>query len=371
MSNPSPAHTIASWSCRIIHVPTHSRLDTSYGVAEAVRPHVMVTLTTGDGVTGYGEASPLPMFTGETAESIQLQLQQLLLPALEKCHSLDIDDNLARLDERLPGNHAAKAAVDIALHDLAGKLLGQPVYRLLGGLRRHAGFPVTRAIGIGAIQDVIDQALKWTAMGFKTLKIKVGLKPQEDIARVRALRDAVPADVSIRIDANQGYDVPDAIRVLSALADIVQYCEQPIAAWNLRGLRQIRAATGVRILVDESVHTPRDLLAVIEAQAADLVAIKLIKCGGLRGGRLIGDLAGLAGMHCVVVSPFETHVGAAAGVHLALSLPESPFAHELSIFNVEARNQQTVAQIPTARDVVLPPLVPGLGAQLEEATSPA
>lgn len=351
---------IREWSCQIIEVPTHSRLDTSYGKAEANRPHVMVTLRTAEGHTGYGEASPLPMFTGETAESIQLQLEQVLLPAIVGRNPLDIDPIMDQLEALLPENNSAKAAIDIALHDLNGQILGQPVYRLLGGLRRPEGFPVTRSLGIMSVEDAVQKALHWTGLGFRTLKMKVGVEPEADIERVRAVAEAVPAGVSIRIDANQGYSVPDAVRVLRALEEKIQYCEQPVPAWNLKGLRHIREVTGVRILVDESVHTPRQVLNVIEAQAADLIAIKLIKCGGLRGGRKIADTAGLAGIDCVVVSPFETHVGAAAGVHLALSLPPSPFAHELSIFQVEPKGPFTSSAIATSGDLILPPDHAGL-----------
>ena len=356
---------IANWSCSLVDVPTHSRLDTSYGTAEAVRPHVIVRLEDDAGRVGLGEASPLPFFTGETAASIQLQLEQVFLPALVGRDPRDHDEIMVILDHLLPENRSAKCAVDMALYDMRGQALGQPVYRQLGGLRRREGFRVTRAIGLLALEETVRMAEHWVECGFHTLKLKIGPDPDGDVERIRAVRRAVPPDVRLRIDANQGYDVPTAVRVLRALAEAVEYCEQPIPAWDLAGLRQIRAATGVRIAVDESVHTLRDLLRVVDARAADALVIKLIKCGGLRAAEHLAAVATAVGMPVVVVSPFETHIGSAAGVHLALTLPPSPFAQELSIFNVEPRGSRTGSSIPTDGDRILPPTAPGLGVTFE------
>jgi len=353
---------IAAWSCWLIEVATHSRLTTSYGAAPSLRPHVILQLTDNEGRVGLGEASPLPFFTGETAISIKLHLEQVFLPALVGRDPLDHDAIMAILDEQLPENRSAKCAVDMALYDLRGQVSGQPVYTQLGGLRRPDGFAVTRAIGILPIEEAVREALRWTERGFRTLKLKVGVDARTDTERVLAIRDVVPPATRIRIDANQGYDLPTAIRVLRELADVVEYCEQPIPEWDLAGLQAIRAETGVSVTVDESVHTMRDLLRVIEAHAADNLVIKLIKCGGLRAAEHLAAIAASSGMRVVVVSPFETHIGAAAGVHLAMSLPPSPYAHELSIFHVEPVGERTRGSIQTLADHVLPPTGPGLGA---------
>ena len=356
---------IADWSCSLVVVPTHSRLDTSYGTAAADRPHVIVRLEDDHGRAGLGEASPLPFFTGETAESIKLQLEQVFLPALVGRDPRDHDEIMAMLEHLLPENRSAKCAVDMALYDLRGQALGEPVYRQLGGRRRADGFRVTRAIGLLSLEETVRMAEHWAERGFRTLKLKIGPDPDGDVERIRAVRRAVPPDVRLRIDANQGYDVPTALRVLDALAEAVEYCEQPIPAWDLTGLRQIRATTGVRVTVDESVHTLRDLLRVIEAGAADALVIQLIKCGGLRAAEHLAAVAGAVSMPVVVVSPFETHIGAAAGVHLALTLPPSPFAQELSIFNVEPRGPRTGSSIRADGDRILPPTAAGLGVSFE------
>lgn len=357
---------VTAWSCWLIEVATHSRLTTSYGAGPALRPHVIIQLRDDAGRVGLGEASPLPFFTGETATSIKLQLEQVFLPTVVGQDPLDHDHIIARLDELLPENRSAKCAVDMALYDLRGQISGLPVYAQLGGLRRPDGFAVTRAIGILPIKEAVQEALRWTERGFRTLKLKVGVDARADTERVLAIRSAIPTDARIRIDANQGYDLPTATRVLRALADVVEYCEQPIPGWDLAGLRAIRAETGVPVTVDESVHTMRDLLRVIEAHAADNLVIKLIKCGGLRAAEHLAAVATSSGMGVVVVSPFETHIGAAAGVHLAMSLAPSPYAHELSIFHVEPSGQWTDASVQTMADTVLPPTKPGLGAAFHD-----
>jgi o-succinylbenzoate synthase len=359
---------LTGWSCWLVEVPTHSRLDTSYGRAEAVRPHVIVQLTDDEGHIGLGEASPLPQFTGETAASIKLQLEQIFLPAVMDCDPFDHDGIMAILESLLPGNHSAKCAIDIALYDLRGQVLGRPVYQQLGGLRRPDGFPVTRAIGILPPDETVEMAVQWVEREFGPLKLKVGTNPGQDIDRVLAVRRAVPETVRLRIDANQGYDVPSAIRVLRSLAAAIEYCEQPVPAWDLAGLHAVRGATGVAVAADESVHTIRDLLRVLEARAADVLVVKLIKCGGLRAAEHLAALAASVGMPVVVVSPFETHIGAAAGVHLAMTLPPTPHAHELSIFNVEPRGPRTASTIETVGSWVLPPSAAGLGATFAPMT---
>ncbi|HEX6990146.1 MAG TPA: dipeptide epimerase [Bacillota bacterium] len=352
---------ITGWECFLVETPTHADLTTTYGAPERLRPRVVVRLTDDEGHEGLGEASPLPFFTGETAASIKLQLEQRFLPALVGRDPFDHDAIMAVLDDLLPANTSAKSAVDMALYDLRGKILGRPVYQLLGGLRCPEGFEVTRPIGICPVDEAVEQALHWTGLGFKTLKMKVGTDPDRDIERVLAVRRAVPG-ARIRIDANQGYDLPSAIKVLRAVGDAVEYCEQPLPAWDIQGLRTLRAATGVRITLDEAVHNVRDLIRACTAEAVDAIVIKLIKCGGLRAAERLAGTAAAYGIGTVVVSTFDLHVGAAACVHLAMSLASTAYAQELSLFCVDPEGPYTRADVPTTGSRILPPAAPGLGA---------
>ncbi|MDR7551061.1 MAG: enolase C-terminal domain-like protein, partial [Armatimonadota bacterium] len=193
---------IAYARARLIERPAPSRLTTSYGEAPAVRPHVIVEVATADGLRGLGEASPLPEFTGETAGSVLCALNQTYLAPLVGRDPTLIGAIMADLDRALSGHPSAKAAVDMALHDLVGKLLGVPVATLLGGARRPS-VRVARAVGIGTVAETVAAAEQYVAAGFGTVKVKVGQDSRADVERVRAVRAAVGPDVRIRIDGNQ------------------------------------------------------------------------------------------------------------------------------------------------------------------------
>jgi L-alanine-DL-glutamate epimerase-like enolase superfamily enzyme len=360
---------IASARARLVERPASSRLTTSYGEAPAVRPHVIVEVATAGGLRGLGEASPLPEFTGETADSVLFVLNQTYLTLLAGRDPVPIGAIMADLDRTLPGNPSAKAAVDMALHDLVGRLLGVPVATLLGGARRPS-VRLARAIGIGTVADTVAAAQRHAAAGFGTIKIKVGQDPDADVARVRAVRAAVGPDVRIRIDGNQGYDAATAVAVLRKLeACDLEYIEQPVPAWDHPGMAFVRRATGARVLADEALHSPHDALALIRAEAADLFAIKFVKTGGLTRAREIAAIAEAAGIACVVISPFETQIGAAAGLHMALALPASRHAHELTVFATQPELARTGIRLE--RDTLIPAPLPGLGVESIAELEPA
>lgn len=358
--------TIAWARASIVERPTSNRMTTSYGEAPEVRPHVIVEIGTADvaradGVVGLGEASPLPDFTGETAQSILGVLNETYLHELPGRDATQIGGIMPDLERRRPGNPSARAAIDLALHDLAGKILGVPASTLLGGARRGS-VRLARAVGIGPIPEIVALAQRHVAAGFQTIKMKVGTDPRQDVERVRAVRAAVGPDVRIRIDANQGYDVGAATWVLRRLEDCaLDYIEQPVQRWNHTGMAQIRRATGMRILADEAVHTPQDALALIRADAADLFALKFIKTGGLVRAREIAAIGEAAGIDCVVISTFETQIGAAAGLHLALSLPVGRHAHELTVFVTQPEMARTGIRLEG--DVLIPASAPGHGVE--------
>ena len=350
--------TIVDARAQLIERPAPSLLKTSYGAPATSRPHVMVRLEDDAGRVGYGEASPLPAFTGETAESILIQLRGQFLPSLIGMSAFDTGPIHQELD-RLPHNSSAKCAIDQALYDLMGKTVGLPVVALLGGAVRP-DIPLTFPLGIGAVDETVAQAEAAMERGIRTLKIKIGGDPEADIARVKAVRSAFGADVAIRIDANQGYDVPTAARIVSRLAEVgIEYVEQPVASWDFAGLAAVRRLTGVKVMADESLHTLRDAARLIELGAADIFAIKLIKTSGLTQARAIVALAAAHRVEIVVISPFETQVGAAAGLALALAAPTATRAQELRVFDSQPDLAETAIHCNRGR--VIPSGAPGLG----------
>jgi muconate cycloisomerase len=352
------AVAIVEAKAQIIWRAAASRLVTSYGPAPDSRPHVIVRLVDAEGRVGLGEAAPLPAFTGETAESILVQLRGCFLHQVRGRNAFEIAA-IHREMNILPGNTAAKAAVDMALHDLSGRTLGVSATDLLGGPVRES-VPVTMPIGVGDIPTTVRAAEAALERGIRTLKLKVGPEPDEDIHRVRAVREAVGPSVAIRIDANQGYDPPTAMTVVSRLAEIgIEYVEQPVAAWDLKGMADVRRQTGVPIGADESLHSLRHAVQLIELGAADLFMIKLIKTAGLAPARAICELAAAYRIGIVVVSPFETQVGAAAGLALALATPQAALAHELRVFDSQPEMAQTRIAFRDGR--IWPSADPGLG----------
>lgn len=353
------SRAIAWTRATLIERPTSNRLTTSYGDAPAIRPHVIVEIGTAGGVRGLGEASPLPEFTGETAQSVLFALNATYLAPLVGRDAAEVGTIMADMDRLLPGNTSAKAAIDMALHDLAGCLLGVPVSTLLGGARRPC-IHLARAVSIGSVAEIVAAAERHVAAGIRTIKMKVGQDPRADVERVRAVRATVGGDVRIRIDANQGYDVATAVAVLRKIEDCdLEYIEQPVPRWNHSGMAQVRRATGIRVLADEAVHSPQDALNLIRAEAADLFALKFVKTGGLVRARQIAAIGEAAGIDCVVISPFETQVGAAAGLHMALALPYGRHAHELTVFATQPEMART--GIRMSGDTLVPSENPGLG----------
>jgi len=350
--------TITAATAQIIARRSPGRLNTSYGDALDIRERVIVTLTAEDGTVALGEASPLPFFTGETVEIIEIQLRRHLLPLLIGRSAFELTAILTDLD-RWPENTSAKAAIDIALHDLQGKLIGRPVVDLLGGPVRDR-VPITFPIGIDPVAEAVAKAEDAVARGIRTLKLKIGRDPAADVERVSAIRAAVGPNVKLRIDANTGYTGPVAIRLIDRLAPAdLEYVEQPVAAWDHAGLAAVRQATGVPIMADESLHSLRDAVELIQHRAVDLFAIKLIKTGGLARAWAIAQLAAAHRIDIVVVSPFETQVGAAAGLALALAAPTAGRAHELRVFDSQPEDAGTEIEVRDGE--IFPSYAPGLG----------
>ncbi|MGW5673397.1 mandelate racemase/muconate lactonizing enzyme family protein, partial [Micromonospora sp. NPDC003776] len=192
-----------------------------------------------------------------------------------------------------------------------------PLVRLLGGTARRVPTDVTLAAGDA--MDLAATATRRAAEGFTVLKLKVGTDARGDLDRVRAVRAAVGPDVRIRLDANQGWTPRDAVRVIRGIEDAgldVELVEQPVHRRDLDGLAWVSDRVDLPVLADESVFDLRDLVEVIRRRAADMVNVKLAKCGGLRAARALLDLAAAHGMGTIVGSMMESPVGVGAAASL-------------------------------------------------------
>jgi L-Ala-D/L-Glu epimerase / N-acetyl-D-glutamate racemase len=319
----------------LVETEPRIRLTTSYGPPPARRGHVFVELTADDGTVGWGEATPLPFFTGETPETVRLVLDRHLLPLLVGEDPWDLPYLHRRLREPVAGNAAARAAIDVACHDLQARAAGLPLYKLLG-THGAESLPRTYVLSLGGRHEAVAEAKEWVGRGYRTLKMKVGGGVAADVQRVAAVRDAVGAAVRIRVDANAGYSLREARQLLRALAPLeIEMAEQPVPD-DLDAWRQLRRATDVPLMADESLHTPGDALALAAGRLVDFFVIKLIKTGGIHDARRIAAIAHTAGVECILSTPFDTPVGAAAAVHAAFAVGSLEHAHDLPPSGIEA-----------------------------------
>lgn len=319
---------IISVETRRIDTPILTDIKTTYGSWNR-QSHVIVKVTTDDGVYGLGESSPLEFFTGETPAMVKMVIDNVLAAILIGKDPFDVEALLLAMDHLLPKNASSKSAVDGALHDLLGKHLGVPVYKYLGGKCREY-VTSALAVGIDTPERMRKEAIDWVRKGAKTLKLKIGIDPKTDERSVEAVRDAVGEEIRIRVDANQGYSPSTAIQVAKRIEKYhIEYIEQPVPAWNVEGMAHVRRSTGIPIAADESLYTLHDAIRLIRTEAVDVFGIKFIKTGGLAKAKKIAHLAEAAGISCVVISPLEMTLGTAAGAHWALSVPNADLDHEL------------------------------------------
>jgi L-Ala-D/L-Glu epimerase len=257
-----------------------------------------------DGVTGYGEAAPIDRYE-ETAESALAYLEDV---------ADSLGDDPFALEEvlgRLPrGEFAALAAIDAALHDLCGKLLGVPVYRLLGLPR--AGPPTSWTLGLGD-PDATARKAEQARGRFKRLKLKLGGRDGLDVERVRAVRGVT--DVPLQVDVNEYWSLDEALEALPQLAELgVEYCEQPLRAHD-EGGAELKRRSPVPIYVDEDCHTLADVAAC--AGRAHGINIKLAKSGGIREGVRMAHAARALGLGVMLGCMVESGLGIAAGAAMA------------------------------------------------------
>jgi L-alanine-DL-glutamate epimerase-like enolase superfamily enzyme len=278
---------------------------------------IVVIIDCDSGRSGYGSAAATAVITGDTHGSIIAAIRGHIAPRLIGADIGDLGDVLDRVQGALHGNPSAKAAVDIALHDLWAQAHGAPLYQLLGGGPSTLETDIT--ISLDDIGKMVLDAQGAVARGFGALKIKLGRDPACDIERVRAIHAAVPG-VRLRLDANQGWTPKQALRVMRTLEGdgiLPDLLEQPVAAADLDGLKFVRDRTDTPLLADESAFDARDVLEIIRRGAADLISIKLMKCGGIRNALCIADLAALHGVECLMSCMLESSIGVAAAAHVA------------------------------------------------------
>ena len=316
--------------------------------------NVIVKVVSGDEF-GIGNASPSSV-TQETLQSIEafLALTPKKLVGTDETDLLKLHQ---RMDAISPGNTAAKAGVDIAIFDLLSKREKKPLYEFLGGSRDRMMTDMT--IGIEQKEVTVKKALLHYKAGFRALKLKVGLDLEEDIRRVAAVREAVGPRVQLRVDANQGYSVEQAIRFSEAMCPYdVAVIEQPVRADDYAGLKEVTCASAIPIMADECVKSILDARKVAREGDADMINIKLMKSAGIHDAVMINRLAESTDMNTMIGCMGEIQVSIAAGLHFALSSENVKFADLDSHFSIV---DDPSSGLKLSEGCLIAPDRPGLG----------
>lgn len=332
--------------------------------------YVLVHVETDAGVTGLGEAPADIGFFGQTMEGIQFAVDDYLGPQLVGREPFDIEALMDHIDYR--ENSSAKSGIDLALHDLVGKVRNVSVSELLGGRRRER-IPVAIEIAGGSPDDMANECLKYMAMNVRAFKPKIGSVPERDAERLKAIREAVGPEVSLRADANRGYSPDEAIR-LCELAEKyevgLELLEQPVEAYDLPGMARVRRAVNIPIEADESCFSIHDAAQVIREEAADVLNIKIAKAGGLCQAMKLAAIAEEAGLECVLGTAFGTGPKIAAKLLVGSAIRKFTGAVEFTELGLHGPllhgEWDTALSLPLAPDGCLPvPDGPGLGVELD------
>jgi L-alanine-DL-glutamate epimerase-like enolase superfamily enzyme len=319
--------------------------------------NVFLRLIPDKGEPGFGCAAPDPAITGETLADVLAALAAVE-PLLAGADPLARNRVLARLKPALGGRPSARAAIDMALHDLLGKAAGLPLWRLLGGYRARMRTSVTVGILSGA--ETVERARARVAEGFRCLKLKGGLDPDEDADRVRAVRAAVGPRIELRFDANQGYTVEQAVRFVGATRSArVALLEQPTPSGEPALLGRVSRAVAIPVMADESLLSLRDAFRLARKDLVDMVNVKLMKVGGLTDALATDSVARSAGLEVMVGCGDESALGIAAGLAFALARPNVAYADLDG--HLDLIGDPAAAAVTLRGGVLHPSPKPGLG----------
>lgn len=345
--------------------------------------HAILRLDIDDGPTGWGEApaiatwgGPAMRYYGETPETVAHILEDYLLPAVDGLDPAEIGVVHARMDKAIKGHPYAKAALDIAAHDVAGKAQGVPVSTLLGGRQRDR-IELAHSLGIMEVERCVEEAAQAVAEGAKTIKCKTGLDPDRDVELVRRLRERLGDGVQIRVDGNEGYrTVAEAVDVTRRQAEYgLLLCEQPVAGFE--ALARVAEQIDVPMMADESAWTAQDILELHETGAAECFSCYVTKPGGLHRARQQSELATAIGVYSDIGGSIEMGIGNAANLQLGAAMESAFLPSVCPVTSVAGSAGPQVAGVYYLDDIVsesfrfedgcvLVPEGPGLGVEVDE-----
>ncbi len=320
--------------------------------------NVFVAIETDGECVGYGCAAPDLQVTGETGDIVVAAIEQVAEPLLVGEDPLMVARLLDMLGPDLRARPAAMAAVDMALHDLLGKVCRQPLWRILGGFRDCIETSVT--IGILPEVETVAEAERWVKQGFRCLKLKGGRDVEDDVARVLKVRERVGDRIEIRFDANQGYSVEQAVHFVEQTRSAnLELLEQPTPKGEPDLLGRVAHSVSVPVMADESLMSLRDAFRLARDDRADMVNVKLMKVGGLGEAIQVNAVARAAGLEVMVGCMDEAELAIAAGLHYALARPNVIYADLDG--HLALQDDPSRGAVILERGVLYPTTAPGLG----------
>lgn len=326
--------------------------------------NVLVRIVTREGIIGFGECSPYMPINGESQDTCFI-VGQYLAAALKGKDPLQVEDCIRLMDTIIYANTSIKSAFDMALYDIASQHAGMPLYRFIGGDNKKT-IITDYTVSIDEPAKMAADAVKIKAQGYPAIKVKLGKNGKTDVERMKAIRAAVGNEIPLRIDANQGWELQEAIDTLKALAPLdIQHCEEPIARWNFMQLPKVKRESPIPIMADECCGDDHDAARLIELDACDYFNIKLGKSGGIFKALKMVRMAEQAGIHLQVGAMIESRLAMTAFAHFALCSP--------SIVHFDFDTALMLKEDPVTggiayekNGVVKVPDVPGLGAGIDE-----
>ncbi|MCK8646701.1 muconate/chloromuconate family cycloisomerase [Mycobacterium colombiense] len=332
------------------------------------QPLLLVAIRTAGGAIGYGEGVVPggPWWGGESVETMQAIIERYIAPILIGRRVDEITGLMLDIERVVANARFAKAAIDVALHDAWGRCLGVPVHSLLGGAFRDS-VEVTWALGVAPAEEIVEEAEAKLTQGLHhSFKLKMGgLDPQQDTERVATVAKALRGKASLRVDLNARWDRLTALRFLPHLVDAgIELIEQPTPGDQLEVLAELNRVLAVPLMADESVCAPHDAFEVSRRQAADVIAVKTTKCGGLARSAEVVAVARAAGIACHCGTSIEGPIGTAAAIHFACAQPGINFGSEL-FGPLLFTEQLSTDPLRYADGKVALPEGPGLGVDLD------
>ncbi len=293
-------------------------IQTTLGVHSSSH-YVMLAIECSDGTVGWGEATVVPIWSGETQGGSLSVLKEIFTPLLVGRDPFDVESIMSDLDGAIVGNGFTKAAVEMALLDACGKHLNVPVYKFLGGESNLLRFPIKFSIGTREPEDAAKIAYDKVAEGFGAIKVKVGTNLEKDLLRARLVREAIGSDVLMNLDVNGGWSSKEAIRNIPLFYKYdIEYVEQPTPRDDIDALAEVTARVDIPIMADESVFTVEQASNLIRKKAADVLSIYPGKNGGILKSRVICQMAAAAGISCHIGSNLEWDIATSAMCQLAV-----------------------------------------------------